>query len=235
MKVGLILNGMAIDVEVARRLLAEGQGSLTTQVIEAEGTPLDIAGAYHQVAKDLYWKDKDLAGARSALALGIAYAVDQARSTLDVDLAAELSGVAKAMCYDLASFCWPGWAEPGIEIGEAELECGEHAAAENLRLAIELERGDLPMANAHFMVGAYHLARRRHAYAEAAFQEFLQRATNAGEEGTALLAEGYLALVRRLDGTGDELDLVLSRLRTGGLEHGAFFADQLATAEAVFS
>lgn len=205
----------------------EGQGSEATVLLEATGTPHEIAEAYHRVAKDLYWKNKDLTSARSALALGIAYAVDQARISDEPD---ELKGKVKAMCYDLASFCWPGWDEPGILIGETDLEVGEHAAHENLRLAIELQRGDLPMANAHFMVGAYHLARRRHAFAESSFEEFQARATAAGDIGAAILAEGYLALVR----PGADILPICARLREEGGESGGFFAEQLLTAARVF-
>lgn len=206
-----------------------------TELLESSGPPEQVADAYHRVAKDLYWKDKDLSSARSALALGIAYAVDQARSTTDPDLALDLTGRAKAMCYDLASFCWPGWNEPGIPIGEAEIECGEHAASENLRLAIELQRGDVPMANAHFMVGAFHLARSRFAYAHTSFEEFRAFAERAGDSGMALLAEGYLALADVLDGSEADLNGIIERLRSQGVEHGQFFADQLVTAKRVFS
>lgn len=172
----------------------------------------------HAEGKACYWKAKDLPAAKAKLEEGIALA----RSVGD---AAE----EKAMNYDLASFCWPGWDEPGIEIAEDDLAAGEKAADENLRLAEELKRDHGPMANAHFMVGAYQLARGRSTEAQASFRRQREHASAAEDRAGVLLAEGYLSLASR--GTAEE---AAGALRNSGLENGIFFADQLDTAARVF-
>ncbi len=75
----------------------------------------------------------------------------------DPELANKLRSGAKGCADDFASYAWSGWDEPGITITQADRAAGFDAARVNLRLAIELERGDLPTSRAHWMVGAYYL------------------------------------------------------------------------------
>lgn len=177
--------------------------------------------ALHREAKDRYWKHKDLPGARRLLEEGIALARRQASPDLE-----------KPLQYDLASFCWPGWDEAGISPTEEDLLAGDRAAAENLRLAIELQRGPAGMANAHFMVGAYALVARR--YAEA-YEAFRRQADCAPEPPGKCLGEGYASLAEGLARGEVAIGASVERLRTSGWEHGLGLADQLETAARVFA
>lgn len=174
----------------------------------------------HQAAKDRYWQDKDLAGARRLLEEGIALAREQG-----------LKGEEKAMSYDLASFCWAGWDEPGVVITDEDSVAGAKAAEENLRLAEELERPAIPMSNAWWMVGAYRLQSGHFGEAEGAFQAF--RELTEGDPARTLLADGYVQIARMfLDQSGD-LRPACRELRTLGGD-GPAYADQLEAACRVF-
>lgn len=222
---------MAIDVEKVRRVIRKGDHISAFSSMEA-AAPQEAAEAYHAVAKELYWKDRDLPNAKATLLRGIAFALSPEHQDLT-----ELRSIGKAMCYDLASFCWPGWDEPDIEIGRDELTLGQAAAARNLELAQELGRGDGPLANAYFLIGAYDLAWSRLPEAEEAFEKYRHHAALADDDTGVLAAEGYSALTRHLagqSGAEEEFDAIRDRLFEDDLEHGAFFGDQLDTARKVF-
>ncbi len=177
----------------------------------------------HQKAKASYWKDKDLSEARRLLEEGIAAARGQGSRELE-----------KPLQYDLASFCWPGWDESGIVISDDDLSVGEIAAAENLRLAGELERGDAALANAWFMVGGYRLVRNRYREAADAFAHQRGFAERGQDPAGADLAQGYASLAGQLGGGDEGVSAAIDRLRSSGWEHGPAFATQLETAARVF-
>src|ERR1700712_2391987 len=69
---------------------------------------------YHKTMLDAYWKRKTLPAVVALGASGIQYALTHAQFPTNSGAARELRSLAKAMSYDLASFTWPGWDEPGI-------------------------------------------------------------------------------------------------------------------------
>ncbi|MEK6223007.1 MAG: hypothetical protein N2D54_12245, partial [Chloroflexota bacterium] len=85
--------------------------------------------------------------------VGIEYNSQKAAETDDVGLANEFKGKAKALNYNLASFSWPGWDEPGfMDIPTDILALGLQAAHENLRLAIELKKEEVRVSRAHWAI-----------------------------------------------------------------------------------
>src|SRR4051812_47986567 len=80
--------------------------------LQSAGTPVEIAKAYHTLMLDAYWKHKDLPCVVRLAPMGIGFCFTHAHR--DPALQTELLGVAKGMAYDLGSFTWPGWDEPGI-------------------------------------------------------------------------------------------------------------------------
>lgn len=229
---------MSVDLEKARSLIREGEFEAATSEIEASDSPIEVATAYHSLGKNLYWKDKSLPLALDTFRYGIECALRLAADSEDPNVANELRGRAKAMCFDTASFCWPGWDEPGIEIGESQLAEGEEAAKKNLQFAIELQRGAVPMANAHFMIGAYQLARQNWPDARTSFRLFREHAEASGDADLIQLADGYLALCRWRQDDPDaehEFRAVVETLDAVEGENGSFFAEQLTTAARVFA
>jgi hypothetical protein len=194
---------------------------------------------FHEVMHHYYWKEKDLSRAiafgRAGLQHGLTAALPlQAQQP---GLADELRSAGKALAYDLASFTWTGWDEPGITITAADLRIGLDAARTNLRLAVELKKEPLPLSRAHWMRGAQQLAAGKLADAAQSFQQAATLAKASGTESEHLLSLGFVALVNVLQSQGktgrDELEAIKTKLKQ--LEDGEFFVGQLDTAFKVFS
>ena len=94
--------------------------------------------------KHKYWQEKDLVGALAFARAGTHFGLQSALlyDQSDPNLAYKLRSGAKGCAYDFASCAWNGWDEPGVVITKADHAAGFDAARVNLRLAVELERGD---------------------------------------------------------------------------------------------
>jgi hypothetical protein len=192
------------------------------------------------VMRHQYWKEKDLVGAlafaRAGIQFGLQTALDYDRS--DPDVAYDLRSAAKGFAYNFASFAWIGWDEPGIEITRADHFAGIDSARINLRLAIELERGDLPTSRAYWLIGAYHLADGEYSEAISAFEQGITFAKQAGASVDELLNHGYILVTKMLASPEDTSllqDLESLKVAFREVEHGEDFIQQLDTAHAVFS
>lgn len=195
--------------------------------------PIEIAKRYHSLAKERYWKHRDLPGAITLFDEGIAFANSEMARCLDLARLTQMNGVCKGMHYDVASFCWPGWNDSEIAIGPGEVLRGERAAHKNLELAFELGRTGAPLADAHWMLGAYNICFGRLDKALEMFGEFERIAIGAEDEGRALLASGYIELTHVLQGdlsARSRLRDTQSKLESASIEGGKFLADQLSTA-----
>ena len=142
------------------------------------------------------------------------------------------------MCYDLASFTWPGWDEPGIKVTQSDMWAGLDAAKANLRLGKELNKGDLPLSRAHWMLGAHLMAARRWPEAIEHFERATKYAETAVSRPDALLSVGFATLTALLERPGDmaaaaRLEEIKAALTP--LEHGPDFVSQIETAAAVFA
>jgi hypothetical protein len=186
-----------------------------------------------------YWQEKDLVGslafARAGIQFGLQTALEYDLS--EPDLAYELRSAAKGFAFNFASFAWRGWNEPGVVITAADHSAGFDAARVNLRLAIELERGDLPTSRAYWMVAAYHLADGDRELAIANFEQGVLYAMQSGAGVDELLNHGYILVVKMLSNPEDDrLQEDYENLKTAfrEVEHGEDFIRQLDTAYAVF-
>src|SRR4051812_43259395 len=86
------------------------------QVIRASPTPLEALKSLHAAMRDAYWKHKNLV---ETIALGraiVQHGLTAALAAADEKSATNLRAAAKAAAYDIASFTWSGWDEPGIAI-----------------------------------------------------------------------------------------------------------------------
>lgn len=187
--------------------------------------------AYSEAMRHAYWEDKDLSAAMAIAWAGISRLLAAAHVS-EAALAYEFRSQAKALSYDLASFTWAGWDEPGIVITPPEARAGAAAARANLRLAAELDKGDLPRARAHWMVGAHELAAGRPEDARTDFEAAGVLADAAGPEGAseAKLARAFAALADLSAGAGAESDVeaALEALRAD--PDGAVLVRQVETA-----
>jgi hypothetical protein len=206
----------------AHHMLRESDSWQAIEFLNGQDSLADALAAYDELVRHLYWQEKDVA---ASLAMGRAGVQAGLQSS---DQA--LRSTAKTIAYNLAAFTWPGWDEPGITLHPPDLHLGREAAQLNLRLAGELEKGDLPTARAHWMLGAHLLAAGEKEAAAGQFDESMRLAKAAGQRGEELLAEGFAALAR-----GNAVTLVRVRDALGTVEHGEVFAGQIETAERVFA
>jgi len=189
------------------------------------------AEAYSQSMKTAYWEEKDL-----PLAVAIAYAgVGRLLGAADVssdEEAYELRSSAKALMYDLASFSWPGWDEPDIEIGPSDAAAGLAAAKSNLALAVQLEKGDLATSRAHWMLGGHLLTSGDVSVARQEFAQARKLAERAGAAAEVELSTAFDLLAALATGDTDaEEKLSASMLRLSQLDE--FFVGQVETARTV--
>lgn len=195
----------------------------------------EAADRYRTAMRDAYWERRDLA---VSLAIGWA-AVDRCFTEATAERT-DGAGVhlhladAKGFLFDIASFTWPGWDETGITVTTDQARLGLDAAHHNLDLAVELDKDELPMSRAHWMVGAHLLTSGDLPAARAAFDRAAQHADRSGSAADVGLATafGELASLSMGDeGAEARLDAALEGL--GSLDDGAVFVEQVNVARRV--
>jgi hypothetical protein len=227
-------------VEQALQTLEEADTYAAIEFLNQQPDVTAVATAYYELTKALYWERKAIDQVVAMSRAGIQYCSDQAEraAAVDMELSRELRGRAKALAFNLASHTWPGWDVPGIELTPLHVQVGCDAARTNLRLALELDKGDLPLARAYWMLGAHLFTQGLQAGAAALFERAGYYAARAEAPAEALLFRGYAALAALREAPGDgehlrEYESILQELERG--EYGAEFVDQLQTAERVTS
>jgi len=198
---------------------------------------IDLAAepeAYRKAMRQAYWEDKDLSAAMAIAWAGISRLLAVAHGA-ELTRARELRALAKALSYDLASFTWSGWDEPGIVITPPEARAGYAAARANLAFAIELDKGEMPRARAHWMLGAHALAAGRPDEARTSFEKAVAAADAAGTEGASesLLSKAFDVLAEMDLGSASEADLDSALQLLAADPDGAALVEQVRTARAV--
>lgn len=225
---------MQVHFEEVLRLLRESDSYAAIQYIQQQGQTPEVAELYLQTALWLYNNPKDVAGMVAVSRAGIQYGLTEADRLAvdDPQAAAALRGQAKAIAYNLGANMWPGWQDEGIELTARDRQAGADAARVNLRLAVELERDDLPMCNAHWLVGAHELAAGNFQNAMKSFNTAIQHAKSARNPDFEWMCRGYRCMAARLaepdsESATAEFDRAVIELRRLDTEDSKFFADQL--------
>ena len=178
--------------------------------------------AVRQVRQALYWEKKDLA----SYVVVATHLLDTARANASgtTDAAKFFAARSLGLSYDIASFTWPGWNEPGVTVTPALRAAGLEAARLNFELAQNDQLPDGVRKAAHFILGAQLLA------ADAAGEAIQVWASSPDEQSTrpwVLLAKVVLGA----DPT--ELDALLKELQTRGGD-AEETAGQVQVARSVF-
>ena len=204
--------------ESVRNALDEGDTASAVELIRAGGEPVVVLAGFHGAIRHAYWERKDIDAVvllgRAALSFGSGVSSSE-------DL-----GALKSVAYDVASFCWTGWDEPGVTIDDEARIFGAEAAGLNLALAERLDRPGIPRAAAHWLVGAHALTAEDNASALGSFEQAASLAKSASAIALELLYRGYAAIAKREPLTTDEL---------ATLEDGPELVEQLKTAARVFT
>ncbi|MBV9469552.1 MAG: hypothetical protein JO316_10465 [Abitibacteriaceae bacterium] len=225
-------------IEQTLKLLREQDAAAAIDFLTQQKDATAVAKTYRDLVEHCYWKDKDLTAVILMARAGIQHGLVAARQTRKTDIADDLRSSAKIISFNLASYTWPGWDEPGIAIGPGEVAIGLDAAKTNLRLAHELKKGDLPLSRAYWMLAGQQLARQEYGEAQANFEAATRHATAASARAEELLAQGFSILTQIL--AASETTALQSRLdeikaQLNSVEHGPDFVQQIETAHRVFT
>src|SRR5689334_18332785 len=122
-------------IQTVTTLLREQDSYAAIEHLERQPDPLAVARTYGDLVRHLYWKEKELPAVIAMARAGIQHGIAAARAVeaSDPDQAYQLRSSAKGLAYDLGSFTWSGWDEPGIIIDPSQEAIGLDAARANLR------------------------------------------------------------------------------------------------------
>ena len=154
--------------------------------------PIETLNAASEEMRRLYWKEKNLPESLQVAREGIEQG-EKAAKEFPEQQEEILSGV-KRLCFDIASFTWIGWDEPGISPTSEERAEGLSAARKNLEYAVQLKSGDLPTSRAYWIIGAHLLTAGQPQDALGDFRRAEELARSAGEEGEEQLCRGFAML-----------------------------------------
>jgi hypothetical protein len=221
----------------AKAVLESSDVMAAAEFLSQEADPVAVMKVYRDLVMQTYWRQKDLPRVMTLALAGIHYGLTYATGKGTDELRYDLRSLAKTLAYNLASFTWPGWEEPGVTIGPAAVAVGLDAARLNLRLAEELNKGDLSLCRGHWMSGAQSLANGLSELARHHFEESDEYARRAESTAEVFLAYGFAALARLREAPGDaeataRLRIALERL--AGLDNGKEFRNQILAASRVF-
>jgi hypothetical protein len=215
--------------------------SVAVNKIESQGDTNKVMRSYFIVTNHFYRSKKDITKMLAFGEAAMAYLLDQAEkaSKNDVAQADKLKGLAKSMAYNISVNAWPGWNEKGIKITREHSKAAMHAARENLRLGIELKRPADVMGNAHWLIGAQHLAAEQPDKAIEQFKKAVDQFSTAKKPDYQHMAEGYIGITQLTQAaTRDRgrrtLDKALTALKARKTTDAKFFASQLKSVENVF-
>jgi hypothetical protein len=190
---------MEPTVDEIRGLIHQVDSFAAIERIQRAGTPAEIAARYAALVSELYWKAHDLPAVVAIGRAGIIYCLNESAAPgLAADAIDSLRTTAKGLAYDLGSFTWPGWEEPGISPTADDLALGRDCAKLNLRLALELKKPPARLSMAHWLIGAHALAAGDFECAEQQFQTAQQVLPNTDPAAKELepCNLGYLAIAR---------------------------------------
>jgi hypothetical protein len=220
-------------------LLAAGKVSAAVAAITAiADTPAAMEALAHLCQRA--YRDLKSVPTMTALAWeAVAFGLKCAATSTDPESADRYKGRARAIAYNAGANCWPGWGD-AVEIKPADIAEGLKLAERSYELVGELGLGGKAIGTSLWLVGALEMAAEclstaitQFRRAEAAFQA-------AQLPVPAAMARGYVALVEKalpespLRGA-ESLATILRSLRGMESREAQFFAEQLLTADRIFS
>ena len=238
---GARIDKASIMIEI-QQLLRDNDSFAAIEHIQAHGSLIEIAARYATLVADFYWKAHDLPAVVTIGRAGIYFCLGHSQTAgLSVERVGKFRSAAKGLAYNVGSFTWPGWDEPGIHLDSHQIAFGAECAALNLRLAIELQKPMSRVSSAHWLVGAHALAANDLDKAEREFElaQKILPETDVPEKSLQQLNMGYLAIARLCRNPSDA-DLaanfadIISRINSQSDEDAKEHVAQLLTARRVF-
>jgi hypothetical protein len=186
------------------------------------------------------YRDLKTVSAMTAVAwAAVEFGLKCAAASPDSESAGRYKSRVRAIAYNAAANCWPGWGD-AVAIKSPDIAEGLKLAQRSYDLVEELGLGDKATGTALWLVGALQMADGR---LSAALDQFLraEEAFHAARlPAQVAMVRGYAALAHKAlpeshaSGT-ESLTAILQSLRAMESREAQFFADQLVTADRVFS
>ena len=226
-------------LDAVLEFLTKGDSFVAIEFLSQQDDPLVAADVYNKALKQLYSEEKDIQTVIYMGRAGIQHSLSSATAVgMDVGRARELKDRARAIAYNVASYTWPGWDEPGIDLGRSEVAQGLDAAAAAARLSAELRMDTIGQSRSIWMLAAQQMAAGDLAEAAGNFKKAAELARTAEAPAEAMLSDGYATLVSLLaspDDSAVEARYMDVKRQLTAEEDGQFFIEQLDTARRVFS
>jgi hypothetical protein len=220
-------------------LLAAGNVSAAVAAITATADTQAALEALEQLCRRAY---RDLKNVPAMIALAweaVGFGLECAAASPDPESASGYKGRARAIAYNAGANCWPGWGD-AVEIQAADIAEGLKLAERSYELVGELGLGDKAIGASLWLVGALQMAAGRLSTAIAQFLRAEEAFQAAQLPVPAAMARGYVALAEKalpeshVRGA-ESLAAILRSLRSMESQEAQFFADQLLTADRIFS
>ncbi|HKD09806.1 MAG TPA: hypothetical protein VKB79_28125 [Bryobacteraceae bacterium] len=220
-------------------LVAAGNVSAAVAAITARVDTLAALEAFAQVRGRAY---HDLKSVPTMIAIAweaVDFALKRAAASPDSENARRCKARARAIAYNAGADCWPGWGDP-VEIKSADIGEGLKLAERSYELVEELDLGDEARGGAIWLIGALQMAFGHWSTAIEQFSRAEKAFHAAHLPANAAMARGYAALASRALPeshlrSAESLAAVLQSLQAMQSREAQFFADQLVTADRIFS
>jgi hypothetical protein len=226
---------MSDDMASALACVSKAQIDQAISIIEKTGGPSEVADAYGALVKRVYRETRDVTAMIALAEAASKFCLREAALVSEAD-AKRLRERVKAIAYNAAANCWPGWGDEGIVIKPEHVQAGLKLALLSRDLVRELRLSNKQLGNAHWLVGALELASSRLSDAAISFSQAEQASRAQDDKARVLMAQGYVALAHKMDSqshTEGEAHLadVFDKLRAEGSKEAVFFAEQIARAD----
>ena len=216
--------------------LSDNGSASALEFLEAQEDKRLVLEVCEALMPHYYWQEKNLELSLLFGRTGVRLGNELATASEDPVEVDQLRTHVKIICYNIASFSWPGWDESGITITPEQVTEGSAAARRNLQLAIDLEKPALPTSRAWWLLGAHLLTAGEFQESAAAFDKAAELAASVKKRDEQLLSKAFrqLAIIQILPESGkDEQRMYAYLEELGGMEDGEFFTNQVETARQV--
>jgi tetratricopeptide (TPR) repeat protein len=231
-----VTDGMRSLAQAAMSELTENGGGAAIEFLEAQADKRLVLEVCEALMPHYYWQEKNLELSLLFGRTGVKLGNDLAAASEDTAESDQLRTHVKIITYNIASFSWTGWDEPGVQITPEQEAQGFAAARSNLQLAIDLEKLALPISRAWWLLGAHLLTAGEYQESADAFKQAAGLAAQADKRDEQLLSQAFrqLAIIQYLPESGKDEQRLYGYLdKLSELPDGDVFTNQVETARQV--
>jgi hypothetical protein len=218
-------------------MITTGNISAAVAAIQASADTEAALESFSQLCTRAYRELKSVPAMTAIAWEAVGFGLSRSAVSSDPQAARNYKSRIRAIAYNAAANCWPGWGD-GVEINAADIAEGLKLAERSYELVEELGLGDKAIGAGRWLVGALQLAAGRSSMAIGQFSRAEEAFQAARLPEQTAMARGYSALARKmlpeshLTGAESLAAIVLS-LRAMESREAQFFADQLITADRI--